>query len=132
MNRELLSPVPISYLHSNQLDLEFDRGWIEFWFAQVMFTFLERKVFKSALKTVCSHTLKNQSHKCCVTSHDVAASSTAHRNYLGCMQPSMCSAVDTPKCHIQHYQHNLGNTGRGTSLENTWTLTAAQITALCS
>lgn len=85
MNREFLSPVSISYLHSNQLDLEFDRGWIEFWFAQVMFTFLERKVFKSAPKRVCSHTLTNQSHKCCVTSHDITASSRAHKNYLGCM-----------------------------------------------
>lgn len=57
MNRELLPPVLISYLHSNQLDLEFDRCWIEFWFAQVMFTFLERKEFKSAPKdSVQSHT----------------------------------------------------------------------------
>lgn len=52
-----MSPVPVSYLHSNQLDLEFDRRWIELWFAQVMFTFLERKVFKSAPKdSVQSHT----------------------------------------------------------------------------
>lgn len=31
------------YSHSNQLDFEFDRRWIKFWLAQIMFTFLERK-----------------------------------------------------------------------------------------
>lgn len=66
MNRELLSPVSISYLHSNQLDLEFDRRWIEFWFAQVMFTFLERTVFKSAPKhSMQSHTEESEPQVLC-------------------------------------------------------------------
>lgn len=65
--RQLLSPPPTSYLHSNHLDLEFDGCWVEFWFAEIMFTFLDAKIFLLASKdSVCSQTdepeLQGQGH----------------------------------------------------------------------
>lgn len=55
IGRQLLAPPPTSYLHSNHLDLEFDGCWVEFWFAEVMFTFLDTKIFLLAPKdSICS------------------------------------------------------------------------------
>lgn len=55
--RQLLAPPSTSYLHSNHLDLEFDGCWVEFWFAEVMFTFLDTKIFLLApTDSVCSQT----------------------------------------------------------------------------